>query len=180
MYRKCPIRPALSRSIDHSECPASQAQPVITASRSGLLWPFGSIMHGRLLASLTACLTPSPHLPAGCRLGRFWGQHLPFLLDSWIRYRSVCDRVHLFVFFLQIPAITGNGIPDEILLKTAFSERKVNSNLKNGILEISGGIPDFQVENVIFLLQMLQTYEELNNLIEYFLYLLYIAMYNAY
>ena len=68
------------------------------------------------------------------------------------------------MFFLQIPTITGNGIPDEIPPKTAFSERKVNSNLKNGIPEIpgeipllsggipllSGGIPDFLVENVIF------------------------------
>jgi hypothetical protein len=42
----------------------------------------------------------------------------------------------------------------------------VNLNLKNEIPEIpggipllSGGIPDFLVENVIFLLQMLQTYE---------------------
>ena len=85
-----------------------------------------------------------------------------------------------FSFFLRIPPITRNGIPDEIPPKTAFSERKANSNLKNGIPEISGGIPDFLVENVIFLLQMLQTYEELHNLIEYFLYLLYIAMYNAY
>ena len=85
-----------------------------------------------------------------------------------------------FSYFLQILAITGNGIPDEIPPKTAFSEQKVNSNLRNRIPEIPGGIPDFQVENVIFLLQMLQTYEELNNLIEYFLYLLYIAMYNAY
>ena len=59
------------------------------------------------------------------------------------------SRVHFFVF-LQIPAFTGNGIPDEIPSKTAFSERKVNSNLKNGILEISSGIPDFLVENVIF------------------------------
>jgi hypothetical protein len=72
-------------------------------------------------------------------------------------------RVHLFVF-LRIPPITGNGIPDEIPPKTAFSERNVNSNLKNGIPEIpgeipllsggipllSGGIPDFLVENVIF------------------------------
>jgi len=62
-----------------------------------------------------------------------------------------------FSFFLRIPPITGNGIPDEIPPKTAFSERKVNSNLKNGIPEIpgeipllSGGIPDFLVENVIF------------------------------
>ena len=107
---------------------------------------------------------------------------------------SISHHYIPFRFFLQIPAITGNGIPDEIPPKTAFSERKVNSNLKNGIPEIpgeipllsggipllSGGIPDFLVENVIFWLQMLQTYEELNNLIEYFLYLLYIAMYNAY
>ena len=72
-----------------------------------------------------------------------------FFLD---RVGPCTARVHLFVF-LQIPAITGNGIPP----KTAFSERKVNSNLKNGIPEISGGIqllsggiPDFLVENVIF------------------------------
>ena len=38
----------------------------------------------------------------------------------------------------------------------------------------------FSSKNIIFLLQILQTYEELKNLIEYFLYLLYIAMYNAY
>ena len=81
-----------------------------------------------------------------------------------------------------ISMIPGNEIPDEIPPKIVFSERKVNSNLKNGIPEIlgeipllsggipllSGGIPDFLVENVIFWLQMLQTYEELNNLIEYF------------
>ena len=76
--------------------------------------------------------------------------------------------------------LAGDRISDEIPPKIAFSERKVNSNLKNGIPKIPGGIPDFRVENIIFLLQMLQTYEELNNLIEYFLYLLYIAMYNAY
>ena len=69
-----------------------------------------------------------------------------------------------FSFFLRIPPITGNRIPDEIPPKTAFSERKMNSNLKNGIPEIpgeipllsggipllSGGISDFLVENVIF------------------------------
>ena len=98
--------PALSRSIDHSECPASQAQPVITASRSGLLWPFGSIMHGRLLASLTACLTSST---AGCRLGRFWGQHPP--IDSWIRCRqSVTPGVLQFCAVETFyPLGNGNG-----------------------------------------------------------------------